>query len=87
MDIYLALKVEKFLRIVLLLALLALLICIIFVPLDSCDMISFKYNNKTLKSQEFMKVYKDKCLTDNNFNASYEMQSNIDFSNLKVPNN
>ena len=84
MDTNLILKIESYLRLLLLLSLFALLLTYLFFPLDSCDLVELRYNNKSIDYQDFMQEYKAQCLTDNNLNISYEMEKPFNFSDLKI---
>lgn len=61
-------KINTILKICIIISLLILAILSISYKFGDCDKCSFKINNKSYNSKEFMSIYQEKCLKDNETN-------------------
>ena len=54
---------NKLLNLAIILLCLVLIVLLITLPFDDCDTCKFKLNNKEVGINQFMKLYKEKCLS------------------------
>ena len=68
MDSQFIIKINRVLKYLITIGLIVLVILSIVYKYDSCNKCSFKIENKKIGTNEFLQLYKNKCLTINKTN-------------------